>query len=42
MFTALMCLSLLALVAVSGVVYSKTMDELFSDRAEPGAPATGV
>jgi hypothetical protein len=30
MFTALMCLGLVALVAVTGVVYSQKMDELLS------------
>jgi hypothetical protein len=33
MFTALMCLGLVVLVAVAGVVYSQKMDELLSDRS---------
>ena len=37
MFTAAMCLALVGVVAVSGVVYSKKMDELLSD---PSLPAT--
>jgi hypothetical protein len=42
MFTVLMSLGLLGLVALSGVVYSKTMDEMLSESAKLAGGASRV
>jgi len=39
MFTALICLALVGLVVVSGVTYTRTMNELHWDSAKPTSEA---